>query len=319
MTQYRHLYWDSGNKDLRMFSDEGGSAGTTLEVLSYFLRKRYAALLDSGIDYPGEVKTSGTSPFVTIGTAQNWYRDPGSTTEPDDNHNSQGAEPDTNFGSDQTSTQSSTAITYYQNMNHTTAAPTQLAINTTGLLYWTSPDLKMGPIVEADLMDTITTHCLTQMRTGDEVGSYRVAASNPGGGTWSNKGTFFTDTWYGGSENYMLWLKTANTTEPSTPDNYIRWDSTNNEIQLESSTDYSASSKIINDVYLNVIARRHLVYNVATSIVGTNKGTFLDRKYDSTTNVLSLTSSVYTRSYSPSGTLATNQTFYFTTNGNRTP
>ena len=62
MTQYRHLYWDSGNSDLRMYSD------SQLEVLSYFLRKRYAALLDAGTDYPGEVKTSQPTNFVSIGT-----------------------------------------------------------------------------------------------------------------------------------------------------------------------------------------------------------------------------------------------------------
>jgi len=70
MTQYRHLYWDSGNADLRMFSD------SELEVLSYFLRKRYAALLDSTNTTPGHVGLSqpNGADDVTIGTAINGVR-----------------------------------------------------------------------------------------------------------------------------------------------------------------------------------------------------------------------------------------------------
>ena len=316
MTQYRHLYWASGTSDLRMFSD------TNLEVLSYFLRKRYAALLDGGTDYAGEVKTSGTSPFISIGTADNGYRSQGSMTEPDDNHNSQGAEPDTNFGSDQTTFSSST-LTFYQNMHHNTAMISSATINNMGILYWSTPDLKIGPTDEADLRDTLATHCLTQMHTGDEVGSYKVAVSDPGGGTWSNKGAFFTDTVYNDSTygDYRLWLKLANTTEPSSPDNYIRWDSTNNEIQLESSVDYSASSKFITDCYLNIIQRRHLTYNVHTSLTGTDRGLFYDKKYDNTSNTLSGPSGgVYTRTYDPSGSLIDSSgPYYFQINGERTP
>jgi hypothetical protein len=319
MTQYRHLYWDAVNKDLRQYSD------TELEILSYFLRKRYAALLDAGTGYPGEVKTSGSSPFVSIGTATNGYRISGSMTEPDDTGNYQGAEPDPIIGQPDQTTFTSSSVTFYQNMNHSTAAPSSATINNSGLLYWTSPDLKIGPTTETDLRDTLATHCLQQMQTGDEVGSYRVAVSNPGGGTWSDKGAFFTDTIYASSPYgaYKLWLKTANTTEPSTPDNYTRWDGTNNEIQLESSTSYDATAKLINDVYLNIIARRHLVYNVATSIVGTNKGTFYDKKYQSTTDTLtgpSGTPSIYTRTWTPSGAIIDSSgPYYFTTNGERTP
>ena len=317
MTQYRHLYWDSGNSDLRMYSD------SQLEVLSYFLRKRYAALLDAGTDYPGEVKTSQPTNFVSIGTATNGYRNQGSLTEPDDNHNSQGAEPDSTFGSDQT-TFSSSAVTFYQNQGHSTALTTSATINNMGLLYWTSPDLKIGPTVETDLRDSLATHCLTQMRTGDEVGSYRVATSDPGGGTWSDKGAFFTDTIYGNASYgaYKLWLKTANTTEPSTPDNYIRWDDTNNEIQLESSVLYTGTTnKLITDAYLNIILRRHPLYNVYTTNSGTHRGDFTDVKYASTTDVLSgPAGGVYTRTYTPSGSLIVNTgPYYFVSPGQRTP
>ena len=317
MTQYRHLYWDSGNADLRMFSD------SELEVLSYFLRKRYAALLDSTNTTPGHVGLSqpNGADDVTIGTAINGVRAQGSHTEPDDNSPSSGAEPDTNFSSDQTTLANSTSTFYQNTSNNHPGSINDTDINATGLLYWTSPDLKMGPIVEADLLDTLATHCLTEMLSGDEVGTYRVATSDPGGGTWSDKGTWFTDTYYGATKaTYKLYLKTANTTEPSSPDNYIRWDSTNSEIQLESSTNAS-TNKLVNDVYLQVLYRRHLLYNVSTTNSGTNRGTFYDKIYNSYTNSLSGPSGgVYTRTYTPSGSLVDNGgPYYFITPGQRTP
>ena len=114
MTQYRHLYWDSGNSDLRMFSD------TDLEVLSYFLRKRYAALLDGASSTPGWVGTAqANGDYISIGTANNGVRAQGSHTEPDDNLPSSGAEPDTSFSSDQ-STFSQSQSTFHRRgrMNH---------------------------------------------------------------------------------------------------------------------------------------------------------------------------------------------------------
>ncbi len=369
MTQHRHLYWDSGNKDLRMFSDGGGTSGTTLEVISYFLRKRYAYLLDTGgLDIPGTLGTTGQhqpdAQWVFIGGAYNTHRQMGQHTEADDNlppgYPGAGAEPDTNFTSDQTSTASELML-YYQNQTHSPVitVPTEATINNTGLLYWSSPDLKIGPISEGDLQDTLADHCLTQMISGDEVGTYRVAKSDPGGGTWSDKGQFMEDTTYfstGGTYDtsgthgygidnyqqtvvgdYRLYLKTANTTEPSTPDNYIRWDDTNNEIQLESSTDYSATAKLINDVYLNIIKRRHPLYTVHTTQTGTLRGTIEDKiigphGYYSVVlgvgggapapppPVADPIAGLYTRTYEPTGTLQNNTaTRYFNLTGNRVP
>jgi hypothetical protein len=189
-------------------------------------------------------------------------------------------------------------------MYHNTAFSSAATINASGLLYWSSPDLKIGPTAEQDLRDTLATDCLTQMKTGDEVGSYRVATSDPGGGTWSDKGTFFHDTRYSSEtvSTYKLWLKTANTTEPSSPDNYICWDDTNNEIQLYSSTDYSATGPLFNEVYINVIARRALTYNVATSSAGTNRGIFYDKVYSTyTASTAPVSGGIYTRYWTPAG------------------
>jgi hypothetical protein len=317
-----------------MFQDEGGGAGTTLEVLSYFLRKRYAVLLNTVNTTPGYVANTGEGAidgtFSSIGTATDRIRTQGSNTEPDDNTPTGGAEPDTSFYTDATSYTEQTE-TFYQCVSHTTAwgATEQATMNNMGLLYWTSPDLKIGPHVEADMVDTLANHCLTQMLSGDEVGSYRVATSAPNtasgvSGGWVDKGDFFIDGIYNDASfgTYKLWLKTANTTEPSTPDNYVRWDSTNNEIQLESSVDYSATAKLINDAYLTIIKRRHLLYNVATSNSSfTNRGTFYDKVYDASTNVLSGPSGgVYTRTWTPTGSATDNSgPYYFISPGQRTP
>ena len=140
---------------------------------------------------------------------------------------------------------------------------------------------------------------------------------------WSEKGSFFTDSIYGNASynDYRLWLKTANTTEPSSPDNYIRWDDSNNEIQLETSTLYNSTAKLINDVYLNIIYRRAPLYNVSTTNSGNHRGTFYDKKYQSTTDVLSGPSGgVYTRTYTPSGSIVDNNgPYYFVSPGQRTP
>ena len=323
MTQYRHLYWDSGNKDLRMYQN------AHIDTLSYFLRKRYADLLNTTDTTPGWVgKTQpGGAGSAGIGSANNGVRSSGSHTETDDNTPTGGYEPDTTFSSDQTSI-TNTQNFFYQNINHSTAAPVEATINTSGLLYWLSPDLKIGPISETDLRDTLADHCLTQMETGDEVGTYRVSVSAPNtasgiSGGWVDKGSFFTDSIYGNASynDYRLWLKTTNTTEPSSPDNYIRWDSTNNEIQLETSTLYSSTAKLINDVYINILHRRAPLYNVQTTNSGNHRGTFYDKKYDSYTNVLSGPSGgVYTRTYTPSGSIVDNNgPYYFVSPGQRTP
>jgi hypothetical protein len=326
MAVQRPLYWDTGNKDLRQYTD------ANLIVLSYFLRKRYAALLDAGSDYAGEVKVSQPTHFISIGTATNKYRTQGSGTEPDDADNTGGAEPDTVFGTQNTGG-SDVGYSYFQNMYHNTAFSTAATINASGSLYWSSPDLKIGPTAEADLRDTLVTDCITQMKTGDEVGSYRVSTTDPGSGTWSDKGTFFTDTKYGSTNlpanttnqttinTYKLWLKTANTTEPSSPDNYITWDDANNEIQLWATADYTAVSPLINEVYINVIARRALTYNVATASAGTNRGIFYDKVWSTeSASTAPVNLGIYTRYWTPTGTeVDQNGPYYFNCIGERDP
>ena len=323
MTQYRHLYWDSGNSDLRMYTD------VQLETLSYYLRKRYADLLNTVNTTPGVVGyTQPTADHILIGGAPERHRTQGVRTKTDDNLPTTD---DTVFGPENTGSNDTTYL-YYQNVDHTTAAPSEVTINNMGVVYWTTPDLKIGPTTETDLRDTLADHCLTQMLSGDEVGSYRVSPSGSAPNTasgitggWVDTGSFYHDRIYDNVTNvdYRLWLKTANTTEPTTPDNWIRWDDSNSEIQLESSTVYSALSKLFHDVYGNIIYRRAPLYNVYTTNSGTHRGTFSNKIYDSQSDVLSGPSGgVYTRTYTPQGSLVDGPgggTFYFVSPGQRTP
>jgi len=329
MTQYRHLYWDSGTGDLQMYD------ATQIETLSYYLRKRYADLLNTVADTEGNVRDSNpNSEYVFMGGAPERHRTQGVRTQADDLLPEIGD--DETFGPENTGYVDTTYL-YYQRRDHATAVPDATTINNMGILYWTTPDLKIGPITETDLRDTLADHCLTQMLSGDEVGTYRVSEAMPNTasgitGGWVDKGSFFHDQIYdatindgGTNVDYRLWLKTANTTEPTSPDNYIRWDDSNSEIQLESSTISSSLSKIFHDVYGNIILRRHLLYDVSTTNSGTHRGTFSNMMYDSTSDVLSGpsgTPSVYTRTYTPEGELEEGPgggTFYFVSPGQRTP
>ena len=129
-----------------MFSDQGGTSGTTLEVISYFLRKRYSYLLDTGgTNVPGSVGTTQPdSQWVSIGGAYNTHREIRSHTEPNDNipiddpTRDAGIEEDTQFSSDQTTTAQDNWL-YFQNQNHSPVIDpaTEATINSTGLLYWT--------------------------------------------------------------------------------------------------------------------------------------------------------------------------------------
>ena len=321
MTQYRHLYWDSGTGDLQMYD------ATQIETLSYYLRKRYADLLNTVADTEGNVRQSNPdSEYVFMGGAPERHRSQGVRTKTDDDLPTTD---DTVFGPENTGSVDTTYL-YYQRRDHATAVPDATTINNMGILHWTTPDLKIGPISETDLRDTLADHCLTQMLSGDEVGTYRVSSAMPNTasgitGGWVDQGSFYHDQIYDNISNvdYRLWLKTANTTEPTSPDNWIRWDDSNSEIQMESSTISSSLSKIFHDVYGNIILRRHLLYDVSTTNSGTHRGTFSNMIYESTSDVLSgPAGGVYTRTYTPEGSLVEGPgggTFYFVSPGQRTP
>ena len=305
MTAQRPIVWYT-NSLYQMTDSE-------LDTLSYYVRKRYAHYLNTDPNNTtGAVNVGdpGVTGYVHIGDATDKDRTLYSLTEPDDNVPNSGAEPDTTFGSDLTGTETVTTSYYMQNDAPSLISSTN--INSHGVLFWNSDHLKIGPTSETDLLDSIVTDAISNMRTGDEVGTYRVSSGAPNTysgttGGWVNKGVFFTDTIYPNTTNatYNLWLKTANSSEPTSANDYARWDSSNNEIQLENVDDFS--NYLIDSIFVNVLKRNCPMYKILATAVdpphANNRGGFLDQKYASTTNTLNLSGGVYTRTFTPSGSL----------------
>ena len=320
MAVVRPIVWNT-NSLYQMTDNE-------LDTLSYYVRKRYAHYLNTSTSTTGriEIGDPGITGFVAIGGATDTDRLQHVESEPNDNTPSGGAEPDTNFGDDPEDVE--TTSTFYYMQNNAPALISSTSINSHGVLFWNSDHLKIGPTSETDLLDTIVTDAISEIRTGDEVGSYFVASSSPAGGTYVSKGVFFTDTIFPNTTRttYNLWLKTANTTEPTSANDYATWDSSNNEIQLIDVDDFT--NYLIDSIFVNVLQRNCPLYSVVASLStpANTKSTFYDTGYSSTTNTLTSdipsppSGGTYTRTFTPSGSFENKQgPFHLIISGERSP
>ena len=270
-----------------------------LDKLCYRLRRAYADQLNANGNGSLNVGGSGT----TIGSASDTSRtqrvNTGSNTQPYPG----------------TSTETDASFTYKQNRN-IPSSPSSTTLNNDGFVII---DGTSGVIsaTESQIVSTIITQTITDMRTGDEVGTYRISTSNPGGGTWVNKGTWFTDTTYSGSTTYYLWLKTLNSTSPGTDIYPLGIDGTLGLKELF----ISVSSNLVQNVLLPILTRNmanDLYYQVSTSSSSINRGAFLDTRLSSTSNTQSNPpagtnpgpSDVYRSFSTPSGSAATFQNYY---------
>ena len=270
-----------------------------LDKLCYRLRRAYADQLNANGNGSLNVGGSGT----TIGSASDTSRtqrvNTGSNTQP---YPGTGTETDASF-------------TYKQNRN-IPSSPSSTTLNNDGFVII---DGTSGVIsaTESQIVSTIITQTITDMRTGDEVGTYRISTSNPGGGTWVNKGTWFTDTTYSGSTTYYLWLKTLNSTSPGTDIYPLGIDGTLGLKELF----ISVSSNLVQNILLPILTRNmanDLYYQVSTSSSSINRGAFLDTRLSSTSNSQSNppagtnpgSSDVYRSFSTPSGSAATFQNYY---------
>jgi len=270
-----------------------------LDKLCYRLRRAYADQLNANGNGSLNVGGSGT----TIGSASDTSRtqrvNTGSNTQP---YPGTGTETDASF-------------TYKQNRN-IPSSPSSTTLNNDGFVII---DGTSGVIsaTESQIVSTIITQTITDMRTGDEVGTYRISTSNPGGGTWVNKGAWFTDTTYSGSTTYYLWLKTLNSTSPGTDIYPLGIDGTLGLKELF----ISISSNLVQNILLPILTRNmanDLYYQVSTSSSSINRGAFLDTRLSSTSNSQSNppagtnpgSSDVYRSFSTPSGSAATFQNYY---------
>ena len=206
----------------------------------------------------------------------------------------------------------------YRQLRSVPSAVTSGTFNSYGMVFFDAGNDIEPFSTEAQIADRITNQCITNMRTGDEVGSYRVATTTPtsgGAGTWTSKGTFFSDTTYSaGTTTYILYLKTALSSVPGsniypvglyapggTPDGNL------------AQRDIINSSALVQNILLPSLTRKMssgLYYTVATSVSGINRGAFTNTRQLSTSNTQNFTGSVYQAISTPTGTASTVTTYY---------
>lgn len=193
-----------------------------LEVLSYNLRTAY---VDQIYNSTGQGALSVGSTYDTIGSAENTIasEEVNSYTYPEylAAGNSYPPYPTIGLG---------TTVTYdYQQNRNYPSFPSDSVLDSDGFVYFQDSDGNGNGILQlrtantaAQIYDEVLTHCLTEMKTGDEVGTYRVSTSTPssgGAGTWVNRTTWFEDTRYvyPGSAPAIrrLYLKTALSSPPT--------------------------------------------------------------------------------------------------------
>lgn len=186
----------------------------------------------------------------------------------------------------------------------------------------------VAPIEYGDsLLNTLLDECISQMHSGDEIGSYRIGTSAPAGGGWSTAiSNMFVDTAYGNTNiNYNLYLKTAKSTAATTPtlvrpmgrvssaDSNIKEKITNATVKdddfivnymLPSLTRrlFSNSLNTIFYVFSAVDYSSSAKYRNSGAVTDTNKAT-------QTTNV-TFADPTYTKTATPSGTATTRTTQY---------
>lgn len=200
---------------------------------------------------------------------------------------------------------------------------------------WVSLDGSNNLEVPADdaawgVANEVIQEAVTQISTGNEVGSYRVSTSAPTtgtAGTWTDKGLWFRDDRYAGGTGagevafatYKLWLK-SNLTSP--PNSSLK------PLGLTNSSDANLIEKEVNstlaNIYVNVLlpilSRRKsfgdLLYTVDGSAGANNRGSFSDTKYTTASNSQFATGSgmgevYYSRSTpNTSGSTTTVNTYY---------
>lgn len=299
------LKYDGSNSLQDMTSAE-------LERVTYYLQVAYAAQISGSGNGHVNVGGSGT----TIGTASDTSSTQRTniTTRIVNNGIIEGYPAYPGIGSE-------TDATYtYKQLRTTPSAVSSANFNVNGMLFYDSSNDEVEPFsTEAQLADVIIDQAITNMRTGDEVGSYRVSTSTPtngGAGTWTDKGTFFSDTTYSaGTTTYKLWLKTALSSVPGSDVFPLGLDSdgggtaVGNIIQRE----ITNNSRLVQNVLLPALTRKMssgLYYSVATSTSGINRGAFTDSKQTGTSNTQQFVNPQYRSISTPSGSASTVTTYY---------
>jgi len=321
----RPLKIKSGNDGLKEMTD------AELDRICYNLRARFATQLNADTITTSKIVIGSVSGYTLIGTGANTIATQVTNTKA--RTNSAGDDitptydgttaPSAGDWPSQASIGTNTVTTYnYYQDRRVPSYPSNSTLNSDAYFYWNTTDGKLQIVGsdEADIYDEIIAQCITDMKTGDEVGTYRVSTSTPtdgGAGTWVDKGTFFQDTTYSaGTTTYKLWLKTALTTIPGTEVNPVGWNSTDQTIKEKS---IAVGDNLINNVLLPVLRRRlddgNLNYTVSTTQTGENRGSFIDKRQSGQSSSFSFSDPTYSTTATPNGAAGDINTYYLNLTG----
>ena len=302
MTLARPLKIDSN--DLKEMSD------ADMQRLRYNLRRAYADQLNSGgkgYIYIGSGGTSigsksDTSHLVGTGSLTRGVND--------------GVDDNARAAALSVSVGTHTDNTYQYRQDRTVPSyPSNASLDSDGYVRLSGTDIQVEA-TEANFYDTVIADTITEMRSGDEVGTYRVSTSTPssgGAGTWYDKGTFFVDTTYSGTNaTYKYWLKMDLSSAPGSEIAPTALRTASNDLQENM---IGKNSNLVQNVLLPVLTRRlddgDLQYTVQTGGVSgteTDRGTFNDTRLNSSTSNVSFSNPTYTKTVTPSGSAANVQT-----------
>lgn len=296
----RPLYFD-GSDTLQQMTD------AQLDRLCYYLAVAYAAQLNAGGNGYVNLAATGTAigatanqrkiaqtntvtRIVNDGVIQTYPAYPGTATE--------------------------TVATYSPYQQRTVPAePSAATFNADSYVYTDGSNNLQIESTDAGLYAEVLAQTIADIQTGHEVGSYRVATSTPtsgGAGTWVSKGTFFQDTtWSAGTVTYNYYLKTGLTTVPGSDVYPVGIDTADNNLKQKGILN---SDALVQNVLLPMLTRRMasgLYYSVATSLTGTNRGTFTDTWQTGVTNSQSFDGTYYRSTSTPSGAAVVRTTKYF--------
>jgi hypothetical protein len=316
----RPVFFDSANGAIVDMDD------SDLELLVYRLQRAYAQQLNGSGD--GHINVGGSGTAIGSAADTSATQQTNTVTRGLNNGIIETFPGFPGIGSE-------TDATYNYKQDQTTPDAISAAnLNVNGMLFFDSANDEFEPITEAGLQDYILNKAIVNMRTGNEVGTYRAATSEPsngGAGVYVDKGTFFADTTFNqGTTTTKLWLKVALDTDvthtgdasqdQSTPlglDSDGSGTATGNIIQRS----LDSNGRLIQNVLLPALTRRMsegLHYVVSTSagsgdsaggFGAINRGSFTDTKQTGTSNTTSFSNPTYSSISTPSGTASTVTTF----------
>ena len=305
--------------------------GGELDRLEYNIRPRYASFLaywhtsSSGVNAAGGQTSSGNGPsgalnvgsvsgWTSIGSATDTISTQQTATNPRNNSGGDDYPASPGIGSSTVST-----YAYYQNRSATSLGSAFAGSDQYSYLKFISPaTLRTASDYATDFFDEIITQTITEIGTGDEVGSYRVGTSAPssgGAGTWVDCGTFHSDTTYSaGTTTTKLWIKTALDTPPGTDIKPVMWNGTliKEVASISETGGWQATSfmdQALIPAFIFKVAASNLQYSVSTT-ASNSRGSFTDTRQTGSTDSQSFSDPTYSVTSTPSGSASTQTTNY---------